>query len=192
MDAWPIWNYQNGQIIRVVTYTNAAKARLELNGTVVGQTKDYDQKTGIIYWDVPYADGKLEVIGMDATGKETTRHQLQSSKRSHSIQVLQGEQIQVKGDGGVAQIELRIVDENGVPVATADDDITCEISGNAKLLGMEAGDNSDVGDYKDNKQRVFHGKIIVYIQTKGKPSDEVMVRFSAPWLKSATLKIKCL
>ena len=65
-------------MIRVVAYTNAAKARLELNGTVVGPTKDYDQKTGIIYWDIPYAAGKLELVGMDTKGKETIRHQLQS------------------------------------------------------------------------------------------------------------------
>ena len=191
MDAWPIWNYQPGQIIRVVTYTNATKARLELNGTEVGPVKDYDQKTGIIYWDIPYAAGKLEVVGMDAKGKETTRHQLQSSKRSHSIKVLQGDQLQVKADG-VAQIELQIVDEDGIPVATADDEITCEIAGNARLLGMEAGNNSDVGDYTDNKQRAYQGKMIVYIQTKGKTSDDIMVRFSAPWLKPAIVKIKSL
>ncbi|WP_207424401.1 sugar-binding domain-containing protein [Desertivirga brevis] len=191
MDAWPIWNYHTGQIIRVVTYTNAAKARLELNGTVVGQTKDYDQKTGIIYWDIPYADGKLEVIGMDAAGRETVRHRLQSSKRSYAIKVLQGDQMQVRGDGGVAQIELQIVDENGVPVVNADDEITCEIAGSGRLLGMEAGDNSDVGDYTDNKQRVFQGRMIVYIQSNGKPGDEVMVRLSAPWLKSSSMKIKC-
>jgi beta-galactosidase len=191
MDAWPIWNYQTGQMIRVVAYTNAAKARLELNGTVVGPTKDYDQKTGIIYWDIPYAAGKLELVGMDTKGNETIRHQLQSSKRPHAIKVLQGEQLQVKADG-IAQIELQLIDEDGIPVVTADDEITCEISGNARLLGMEAGNNSDVGDYTDNKQRAFHGKMIVYIQAKGKGSDEVMVRFSAPWLKPAIVKIKSL
>ena len=191
MDAWPVWNYQTGQMIRVVAYTNAAKARLELNGTVVGPTKDYDQKTGIIYWDIPYAAGKLELVGMDTKGKETIRHQLQSSKRPHAIKVLQGEQLQVKADG-IAQIELQVIDEDGIPVATADDEITCEISGNARLLGMEAGDNSDVSDYTDNKQRAFHGKMIVYIQAKDKASDEVMVRFSAPWLKPAIVRVKLL
>jgi len=190
MDAWPIWNYQNGQVIRVVCYTNTAKARLELNGKVVGQTKAYDQKNGITYWDIPYAAGKLEVIGMDAQEKETIRHQLQSSKRPQEIKVLQGEQVQVAGKDGVVQIEIQLVDEDGIPVATADDEITCEIAGNARLLGMEAGDNSDKGDYTDNKQRAFHGKMIVYIQTKGKPADGTTVRFSAPWLKSAIVKIK--
>ncbi|WP_207429429.1 sugar-binding domain-containing protein [Pedobacter sp. SYSU D00535] len=192
MDAWPVWNYQSGQMIRVMGYSNAAKARLELNGKVVGQMKDYDQKTGIYYWDIPYEAGKLELVGMDAKGKETVRHQLQSSKRSHAIKALQGEQLQVKAVDGVAQIELQLVDEDGIPVAMADDEITCEIAGNARLLGMEAGNNADMGDYTDNKQRAFHGKMMVYLQSKGKTGEEVMVRFSGPWLKPAILKIKLL
>ena len=192
MDAWPVWNYQKGQLIRVVCYTNTEKARLELNGEIVGATKNYDQKYGIIYWDIPYAEGKLEVIGMDKEGKETIRQQLQSSKRQQAIQIVQGNQLQVEAKNGLAQIELQLVDEDGIPVQLSDDEITCDIVGNARLLGMEAGNNSDMGDYTDNKQRVFHGKMIVYIQTNGQPSDELSVRFTAPWLKTAVVKIKLL
>ncbi|WP_442795737.1 hypothetical protein [Pelobium manganitolerans] len=93
---------------------------------------------------------------------------------------MQGEVVQVKAKDGIAQIELQIIDEDGNAVVNADDEITCEIAGSAKLLGMEAGNNSDVSDYTDNKQRSYHGKMIVYIQTRGKTSDEVLVRFSAP------------
>lgn len=32
MDAWDLWNYEPGQLIRVVCYTNAPQARLLLNG----------------------------------------------------------------------------------------------------------------------------------------------------------------
>ena len=188
MDAWPIWNYQEGQMIRVVCYTNSKKARLELNGRVVGQSKDYDQKTGIIFWDIPYTPGKLQVVGLNDKGEEVVRHYVQSSKRPQSIKVAQ-EEIQVQGKNGVAQIELQLVDEDGVMVQHADDEITCEISGKARLLGMEAGNNADKGDYTDNKQRVFHGKMIVYIQVSGQLTENISVRFSAPWLKSAIVKI---
>ena len=189
MDAWPIWNYQNGQLIRVVCYTNAENARLELNGKIVGASKAYDPTHGIIYWDIPYSPGKLEVVGMDTKGKETTRHQLQSSKRQEAITILQGNQLKTEAKDGLVQVELQVVDEDGIPVQFSDDEITCEIAGNARLLGMEAGNNSDMSDYTDNKQRVFHGKMIVYIQTNGTPSDEVSVRFTAPWLKPAIIKI---
>jgi hypothetical protein len=58
------------------------------------------------------------------------------------------------------------------------------------LLGLEASNNSDMGDYSDNRQRVFHGRLIAYVQANGQ-AGEVSVRFRAPWLKDgvATLKV---
>jgi beta-galactosidase len=75
MDAWPIWNYDDNRLIRVVVYTNTAKARLLLNGMLVGEMKPYNAKTGIIYWDIPYQPGKLEVEGFDNQGNQTRRTQ---------------------------------------------------------------------------------------------------------------------
>lgn len=69
MDAWDLWNYEPGQLIRVVCYTNVPQARLLLNGKEVVQMKPYDDKSGIIYWDIPYQDGELRAEGCDATGK---------------------------------------------------------------------------------------------------------------------------
>jgi len=187
MDAWPIWNYQAGQQIRVVCYTNSVAARLELNGQVVGQEKKYDQKTGIIFWDIPYAMGKLEVIGLATNGKEIVRESIQSSQRPSTIEaVILGNQ-QVKS-GDVLQIALKILDEKGLPVILSEDEITCDVVGNARLLGMEAGNNADMGDYTDNKQRVYHGKMIVYFQALGQSGENIAIRFSSPWLKTATLE----
>jgi len=185
MDAWPIWNYQEGELIRVVCYTNAAQAELQLNGKVVGAKKPYDDKTGIIYWDIPYQDGKLEVIGLDAAGKPVSSYVIQSSGRPYAIEVIEGDETVSKD--GVTQIAIQVVDENGVPVMLSDDEVTCQILGDAKLLGLEASNNEDMGDYTDNKQRVFHGRLIAYIRA-GEQSGEVNVKFSGNWLKSAETK----
>lgn len=190
MDAWPIWNYQAGQEIRVVCYINAAQARLELNGKVVGETKPYNTKDGIISWDIPYQDGKLEVIGLDKDSKEVSRYSIQSSKRPEAITLLSASQLDVEAKDGIVQIELQLVDADGVPVILAEDEITCQIVGNARLLGMEAGNNADMGDYTDNKQRVYHGKMIVYVKTNGKSGEQASVRLSAPWLKSAQVDLR--
>lgn len=187
MDAWPVWNYQPGELIRVVCYTNAQKARLELNGKVVGEEKPYDQKYGIISWDIPFSEGKLEVIGMDKNGHETVKQVLRSSKAQRLIRILQGDRMRVKADQGIAQIEIEIVDQDGTPVVQADQELTCVIAGNARLLGMESGNNSDMGDYTDKKQRVFHGKMITYVQTSGQKSSQVMVSFTSPGLSPAKI-----
>jgi len=187
MDAWSIWNYEEGQSIRVVCYSNAAKARLELNGSVVGQAKEYDEQVGITYWDIPFKPGKLEVIGMDAQGNEITRYAIQTSGRPYAItaQVVDKE---ISKNSGLAQIILQIVDEKGIPVMISDDEIICQISGPARLLGLEASNNSDMGDYTDNVQRAFHGKLLAYLKATGEEGP-LKVRFSAPWLKAIEVEI---
>ena len=182
MDAWPIWNYEPGQSVRVVCYTNAAQAELHLNGKVVGEKKPYNNETGIIFWDIPYEDGKLEVIGMDENGNKVSQNAIQSSGRPNEIKVISDETTIEKGK--VAQIVIQVVDEDGIPVMLSDDEVSCEVHGDAKLLGLEASNNSDMTDYTDNKQRVFHGRMIAYIRA-GEQTGKVKVEFSANWLKPA-------
>lgn len=186
-DAWATWNYNSGENIRVVCYTNGAKARLELNGQIVGQAKEYDNKTGIIHWDIPYADGKLEAVALDANNNEIARYAIQSSARSYALKVVGGE-TSISKDKGLSQVVIQVVDENGIPVVLSDDEVTCQIEGPAKLLGLEAGNNSDMSDYTDNTHRVFRGHIKAYIQSEGKQGT-AKVSFSAPWLKSTEISI---
>jgi len=188
MDAWPVWNYTEGQSIRVVCYTNATKAKLLLNGEVVGNTKNYDDNTGIIYWDIPYRKGILEVVGMSADSRETARYAIQSSERPYSIEIMKAE-TEIDKNRGLAQILIQIVDEKGVPVMISDNEVTCDIAGPAKLLGLEASNNEDMTDYTDNKHRVFHGKILAYIQATG-DEGPIAVRFTSPWLKSIETLIR--
>lgn len=187
MDAWPIWNYNDGQSIRVVTYTNAAKAQLELNGKTVGQLKDYNDDTGIIYWDIPYESGKLEVIGFDKDNNEIVRESIESSGRSHALKIVAADE-QIQKSGGVAKILLQVVDKDGKLVMLSDDEVTCRVNGPGRLLGLEASNNSDMGNYTDNAQRVYHGHLVAYIQST---TDEgtIRVSFTAPWLEGAQTEI---
>jgi hypothetical protein len=182
-DAWPVWNYEPGQQIRVVCYTNAPQARLLVNGREVGAAKNYDDNTGIISWDVPYEAGTLEVVGMDAAGGRVSGYSIRTSGRPHALKITEN----VSGEG-LSQMVLQVVDSNGIPVMLADNEITCTVEGPAKLLGLEAGNGSDTGNYTDNRQRVFMGKLLAYIQATGEPG-EATIRFSSPWLAPVEVKI---
>jgi beta-galactosidase len=181
-DAWAIWNYDQGQKIRVVCYTNARKARLELNGKVIGETKAYDEKTGIIYWDVSFASGKLEAIGLDANDKEVSRYAINSTQQPVELTIADKD-ITIVKDKGVAKIMVQVKDQNGLPVMLSDNEVTCTITGPGTLLGLEAGNNSDMTDYTDNIQRVYHGHIAAYIQANGDSSSPIKVTFTSQWLK---------
>ncbi len=69
IDAPPLWNYQEGDSVTVVCYTNCEQARLFLNGREVGNVKSRDDNSGTISWNVAYAPGKLETVGYTG-GKE--------------------------------------------------------------------------------------------------------------------------
>jgi len=186
MDAWPLWNYAQGQLLRVVAYTNAQQAWLELDGKRVGELRGKDPEHAIIYWDIPYAPGVLELVGVDAGGNEMVRHALRSSKRPHAISIIGGGDAVIARDGDIVQVELQIVDEDGVPVMLSEDEVTVEIvRGNLRLLGMESGSNTDMSDQSDHRHRVFHGRMLVILQAQGAPDGASVVKFSAPWLKSA-------
>jgi beta-galactosidase len=188
IDAWPVWNYQANQLIRVVAYTNANQAYLELNGKQVGEKKSDKGKYGVLYWDIPYAVGKLEAVGLDANGKEISRHLVQSSNRPHTITVNE-EQMTISQNGEVGQIEVQIVDEDGVPVLLSEDEITFESSRNIRLLGMEGGNNSDMTNYTDNRHRVFRGRMIIYFKANNANEQEGKIVLKSDWLKSKEIKV---
>lgn len=187
MDAWPLWNYREGESIRVVCYTNAAKAKLLLNGIEAGEAKEYDDNTGILFWDIPYKAGKLEVVGLDKDNNPVSGYTLQTSKRPYALTIVQAEK-QINKERGLAQIVVQVVDEDGVPVMLSDNEVTCRISGPAKLLGLEASNNSDMTDYTDNIHRVFHGRILAYVQATGEQG-EIKIGFTSPWLKPAEITL---
>ncbi|MCD7935414.1 MAG: DUF4982 domain-containing protein [Tannerellaceae bacterium] len=187
VDAWPLWNYEEGQEVRVVCYTNAAKARLELNGTVVGEEKPSNDENGVIHWDIPYKAGKLEVVGLDNQNRETGRTAIQTSGRPYALTIT-GTDNEICKEKGVAMVKLQVVDEKGIPVMLADDMVTCRIEGPGKLLGLEAGNNSDMTDYTDNVHRTFQGRILAYIQAQD--AGQIKVQFTSPWLKPIEVTIQ--
>lgn len=184
-DAWDSWNYEPGQTVRVVCYTNAASAALFLNGKQVGERQDYNRQTGIIGWDVPYAPGTLRAVGYDASGKEESSYEITTSLRPKSLRVSANRTaLRV---GGVAHLTVEVLDDNGNFVPLADNEITCTVEGPAVLLGLEGSDNRDMGNYTDNVQRAYRGRLLAYLRATG--SGPVTVRFSAPLLQGASVTL---
>ena len=58
-----------------------------------------------------------------------------------------------------------------------------------KLLGLENSDNTDMTNHRDNRQRVYRGRLLAYVKLadEGKPTKLVL---SSPLLKKAELEIK--
>jgi hypothetical protein len=44
-------------------------------------------------------------------------------------------------------------------------------------------------DYTDNAHRVYHGRMIAYIQATGGSEEKIQIQFTSPWLESADVVI---
>ena len=188
MDAWDSWNYAPGQLIRVVCYTNAPQARLLLDGKEVGPMKPYDDKSGIIYWDIPYQDGELRAEGCDESGKVLSTYTIKTSGRPYALRATVDKEV-LSPEKATAHVTIEVVDEQGTVVKLGDNEVTCEIEGPARLLGLEGSDNSDMSDYTDNRHRAYHGRLLAYIQTTGQKG-EIRVKLTSPLLKGTEVVLK--
>lgn len=186
-EALDTWNYEEGNKIRVVCYTNSPQAHLLLNGKEVGETKPYDNKNGIIYWDIPFTPGTLICEGLSKEGKVESSYSITTSERPYKI-VAEADVKEVNGKDRIVHITVQVKDENDVLVKLADNNIHCQIQGPGKLLGLEGSDNTDMGNYRDNQQRVHNGQLLAYIKTTG--NGEIKVRFSSALLKGTEVIIK--
>ena len=187
-DAWDIWNYEPGQMVRVVCYTNAPQARLLLDGKEVGALKPYDPQSGIIHWDIPYQAGELRAEGCDEAGQVLSSYSIRSSGRPYAIRV-SADRTSLSADRATAHLTVEVVDEQGTVVKLADNDIRCTIEGPARLLGLENSNNSDMSDYTARHRRVFQGRLLAYVQTTGQKGD-VRIRFTSPLLQGAEVLLR--
>ena len=188
--AQEVWNYEEGETVPVICYTNAAKARLLLNGRQYGDTLPFDDENGFMRWDVPFQAGVLKAEAMDENGRVIAEYSLKTSLRPYAIR-LSADRTDLPSEGAVAHVVVEIVDENGDFVSLADNEIVCNVEGPATLLGLESGDGNDMTDYTLSVRRVYHGRLLAYIRRTG-GEGEITVSFSSPLLKGASARLTSL
>jgi len=185
-----IWNWPDGSKLRVECFTNCKEAELFLNGKSLGKVLRDTSKGQIPSWVVDYQTGELSVKGYN-DGKLVATYGIKTFGTASQIQANPDQTIFTKSEKGLCQVELQIADENGNPVYTAENEISVNISGDAKLLGLESGSSTSHENYQADHRQALHGNLIAYIQTNGKPGN-VTLSFSAKDIKpaSVTLSVK--
>lgn len=178
-----VWNYEPGQEIRVVCYTNCDEAELTLNGRTVGERQKYNDQTGVMGWTIPYEAGSLQVKTYK-DGKEVAENTIESTGRPYA---LKAELLNDNRKPGIRMIMITVVDENGKTVVLADNDISFDLSGSGKIMATENARPDASDNYHDNHHRVYNGKLLVYVKTTGENDGEL--RVSSPLLKGNAVKL---
>ncbi len=186
MHAGRCWNYAESESVRVVCYTNADAAELLLNGESIGERKPCDDETGIIHWDVQFRPGELTVVAF-RDGADVARDRITTSGRPHAVRAActSGE---LRARHDVVSVALEVVDEAGELVWLADSQVTCQVAGPARLLGLENASANAADVYTGNTLRCKNGRLLAYIQATA-DAGTVDVTFAAPLLVPARIGI---
>jgi beta-galactosidase len=186
----PVWNWNAGQLISVNVFTNCEEVELYLNSQSLGTKKMADFRNRTITWEVPYQSGVLKAVAR-TSGRELASYEIRTAGKQAVI-TAKCDVASLRGDRqDLAHISVTINDEAGNINYSAENEITCEVSGPVRILGIEDSNPRNIEDYKDNKQKAFHGKLLIYIQSLEK-SGKAKVTLSSPGLKGTTVELNII
>lgn len=182
----PVWNWKDGQKISVNVFTNCEEAELFLNDRSLGTKKMSAFKNRTITWDVPFESGTLRAVGL--SGK-TAKAEFVLKTTGEPVNLIATSDVKrLKADRmDVGHIFVSLCDETGNGVYSADNEVACEVTGPVKIIGMEDANPRNTEDYKDNKQKAYHGKVLVYVQSLGEPG-KASVKFSSQGMKDTVVE----
>jgi beta-galactosidase len=88
----------------------------------------------------------------------------------------------------VSHVFVTLCDNAGNTVYSSENEVICEVTGPVRILGMEDSNPRNIEDYKDNKQKAYHGKMLIYIQSLDE-AGKAVITLSSPGLQGATVEI---
>lgn len=149
------WN-PPGKQANVEVYSNAQEVELFLNGKSLGAKKlppDAAART----WRVDYEPGTLRAVGNN--GAEA---QLRTSGKSTHIQLSAA-----PTHDGTTFITATVLDANNIPVRTAADLITFQLTGPARILAVDNADNASHESFQGNQRQAYQGRAVAIVQSTG-------------------------
>ena len=186
------WNRQPGSKINLVTYTNADEVELLLNGKSLGRKQnpvsDPKQRNQIKWDGIHYADGRLEAVAYQ-NGKAVARHKIETTGKAVRL-IATPEDSNWAADGtDLMHVRIHAVDSKGRRVPMAQDELTFEVEGDARIVAVSSGDHNSDELNVTNHRRLYKGSALVILRS-GKTAGKVTLKTSANSFKTVTTKLE--
>ncbi|MDR2045296.1 MAG: glycoside hydrolase family 2 protein [Clostridium sp.] len=152
------WNSVGGETVEVVCYTNADSVELFLNGKSLGVRQRSEER---VTWRVAFERGELKAVGSNGAAAAV-------ASRLPSVKLaLTPRGTEKVGAYTFSRVEVKALDDDGVLCDDCCERITYEVSGGS-LLGIENGDLRDLTEYSAPDRRLYYGRSVAYVLTKGR------------------------
>ena len=159
---FPHWNWTPGDTIDVWAYTNAEQVELYLNGAFQG-VRLKEGRVGHVMWRVAYRPGTLRAVAR--TGGQVTARAVVRTAGAPARIALTPDRARIRADGDdLSFVTVTVQDRRGVAVPTAEPLIRFRVSGRARIVGVDNGDQISHTSFQAKRVRLFNGKAIVIIR----------------------------
>ena len=184
------WNRKPDTKATINVYTNCDKVVLRLNGKVVAEKENTLNTKGrnkLRIDDIMYQPGTLEAIGYK-DGKPVASHKIMTAGKIQRLN-LEADNNNWLADGKDLQhIRVTAVDKKGNKVWSANQQLTFEVVGDAKIVGVDNGDITSEELTVGNTRRLFNGSALVILRA-GKNAGKVQLKVSSPDIKTQIIKL---
>jgi len=192
---FPHWNWpgKEGQEVAVWCYSNCDEVELFLNGKSLGAKQV--EPNSHVEWKVAYEPGVVEARGhrggrvaqapspvvVATTKVETTGPPAKLA--------LTPDRLTINADGeDVALAVAAVLDDKGRAVPTADNLVSFEASGGARIIGVGNGDPSSHEPDKAAQRKAFNGLCMAIVQA-GREAGPIRLTATSPGLEPASVTI---
>ncbi len=101
-----------------------------------------------LVWDVPNEPGELKAVGYDRKGAIVAGATVRTAGAAATLELTVDHATIASGTRDVAHVTVRALDANGVFVPLAANELTFELSGPARLIGVDNGDPESHASYQ--------------------------------------------
>ena len=157
------WNYKEGEPVLIEVTSNHSIVELLLNGQSLGYRSMSEAPDRIFRWVVPFKKGEL-------TAKAGFKGQLIESRMKTTGKpagfTLTTDKSTLKADGyDVAHLVFQLNDSQGRAVKTDNVEVSFEVSGDARWLGVDNGAPDNIQDFQGNTINTSKGRALAILQS---------------------------
>ena len=175
------WIGEEGQTKWITAYTNTEEVELFLNGESLGRKEAVYQEDKMIAWEVPFSSGELLVKGYDNNNNVVSEYQLATPGPAADLQIRTDKRSSSESIKEIIHIDILLTDNEGNRITNDDREVSIEIEGPAKLLGLESGDLSSHESYQAKERNTYKGQLRAYLETTVE-AKAVSIKISSPGL----------
>ena len=162
------WSGRKGQVTPVYCYTDGVEAELFVNGKSQGRIRKNKAERLDRYrlrWNnVRYEPGEIRVVAYDEQGNKIGEDVRQTAGKAVAL-VAKTELDRYQADGeDLIFVRVHAIDKKGVFVPTCQNELTFNVTGEARFEAVCNGDATSLESFKQPKMKLFNGELVVILR----------------------------